>query len=137
MTKSFNVHSIKSKLAIGKEARKLSVEDLEVFITFLTQELTAAQKRQDDLNDRRRRKDIDKILRMMGKVGVTADDLKASGKRRTQKTRKPTKRVAPKYQIVVEGIEYRWTGRGRTPKVFQEYFDAGNSKESCRINPPQ
>ena len=47
---------------------------------------------------------------------------------------KPRASVAPKYRLVVNGEEYLWTGRGRTPKVFQEYFDAGNSRESCEIS---
>jgi DNA-binding protein H-NS len=35
--------------------------------------------------------------------------------------------------IVADGEMHQWTGRGRTPKVFQAYFDKGGSKESCLI----
>jgi len=42
--------------------------------------------------------------------------------------------VKQKYQIIDENGElHRWSGRGRAPKPFQKYFDAGNSKESCLI----
>ncbi|WP_339720045.1 H-NS family nucleoid-associated regulatory protein, partial [Marinomonas primoryensis] len=41
--------------------------------------------------------------------------------------------VEPKYRLTVEGETHEWTGRGRTPKVFQAYFDAGNSRDSVEI----
>ncbi len=42
--------------------------------------------------------------------------------------------VKPKYEIRdAEGVLHQWTGRGRTPKVFQAYFDQGGTKEKCLI----
>jgi DNA-binding protein H-NS len=43
------------------------------------------------------------------------------------------KTVEPKYRLVIAGETYEWTGRGRTPKVFQDYFNAGNSRKSVEI----
>lgn len=42
--------------------------------------------------------------------------------------------VPPRYRLELDGQEHLWSGRGRTPKVFQAYFDAGNSRESCEIS---
>ena len=42
-------------------------------------------------------------------------------------------KVPPRYRLEIDGKEYLWSGRGRTPRVFREYFDAGNSRESCEI----
>ncbi len=42
--------------------------------------------------------------------------------------------VKPKYQVQdADGKMHKWTGRGRTPKVFQQYFDQGGTKEECLI----
>jgi DNA-binding protein H-NS len=41
--------------------------------------------------------------------------------------------VPPRYRLEIDGKEYLWSGRGRAPKIFQAYFDAGNSRESCEI----
>ncbi|WP_350145113.1 H-NS family nucleoid-associated regulatory protein [Haliea sp.] len=46
--------------------------------------------------------------------------------------KRPT--IPPRYRLEIDGQEHLWSGRGRTPKVFQAYFDAGNSRESCEIS---
>lgn len=46
----------------------------------------------------------------------------------------PKKKVAAKYRLEDEdGTVHEWSGRGRTPLVFQKYFDQGHTKEDCLI----
>ena len=48
--------------------------------------------------------------------------------------KKPRKPVAPQYRIKdAQGLKHEWSGRGRTPKAFELYFNNGGSKNSCRI----
>ena len=50
------------------------------------------------------------------------------------KIKKPHKPVAPQYRIKdAQGLKHEWSGRGRTPKAFEHYFNNGGSKNSCRI----
>ncbi|MCW8886583.1 MAG: H-NS histone family protein [Motiliproteus sp.] len=52
----------------------------------------------------------------------------------TGSTGKKKGTVQPKYEIRdSDGELHQWTGRGRTPKVFQQFFDQGGSKEECLI----
>jgi DNA-binding protein H-NS len=61
---------------------------------------------------------------------------KAAAKGKLAAAKKAGKRatVPPRYRLELGGQEHLWSGRGRTPKVFQAYFDAGNSRESCEIS---
>ncbi|MDO8863814.1 H-NS histone family protein [Haliea sp. E1-2-M8] len=61
---------------------------------------------------------------------------KAAAKGKPAAAKKAGKRatVPPRYRLELDGQEHLWSGRGRTPKVFQAYFDAGNSRESCEIS---
>lgn len=36
--------------------------------------------------------------------------------------------ISPKYQLIVKGSTYYWTGRGRLPLVFDQYLSANQSK---------
>tara|TARA_R100000005_G_scaffold61204_1_gene31407 strand:+ start:1409 stop:1939 length:531 start_codon:yes stop_codon:yes gene_type:complete len=63
----------------------------------------------------------------------TADKPAASTKHSAAKKPAKRKTVPPRYRLDIDGREYLWSGRGRTPKIFQAYFDAGNSRESCEI----
>jgi len=83
---------------------------------------------------------IEALKAMMKEQGLSANDLIEAGivassegaeLKNTAKTRKP---VEPKYKITdASGETHFWSGRGRTPKVFQDYFDLGHTKESCAI----
>ena len=63
----------------------------------------------------------------------TASKPAASTKRVAAKKSAKRTTVPPRYRLDIDGKEYLWSGRGRTPKIFQAYFDAGNSRESCEI----
>jgi DNA-binding protein H-NS len=124
----------KSKLKARSAAKNLSIPDLEKVIDNLSSVLKAEKEKEKTRSEAAKKAKIAKIKALMDESGLKPEDLKgARGKRgRTKKTAKRAK-VPPKYRLVVDGQEYLWSGRGRPPRVFKEYMDAGNSKESCAI----
>ena len=71
------------------------------------------------------------ILKAMTAAGLSLDDFFSKDEESSQKHRKP---VVAQYRIVdANGQSHEWSGRGRTPKVFAEYFANDGSKDSCRI----
>lgn len=75
---------------------------------------------------------IDAVKKQMAEKGVDLNDLLAVLD--VAATPKTKSTVKPKYQIDDgQGNVLQWTGRGRTPKLFQAYFDQGGSKEDCLI----
>lgn len=126
----------KSKTRAKSEARRLPFADLEKLIASLNEALTAEKAKEEKKQERDRLASIEKINNLLAESGLKPEDLKKKpktrGKRKAAKTTKRAK-VPPRYRLVIDGNEYLWSGRGRTPRVFQEYFDAGNSRESCEI----
>ena len=135
MSNIFGFDSLKSKVKIKKEAKRLSVGELGAFIGVLNEALAESEKKARLQTEEKRAKDIAKISLLLHESGLTPDDLKSekTAKKAGSKKRKTSKPVPAKYRLVVEGKEYLWSGRGRTPKKFQEHFNAGNSRESCII----
>ena len=126
----------KSKTKLRAAARGLSSEQLRKLIGNLQEILRSVEEKEAAKLKAAKRAKIGKIRALMAESGISAEDLASFGKRGrpSNKPRRKTKsKVAPKYRLVVDGAEYLWTGRGRPPKVFKEYLDAGNSKDSCAI----
>jgi len=73
----------------------------------------------------------EKLAELIAQSGLTLEEITNLSTPKTVNTK--SKSVEPKYCLSIDKEEYLWTGRGRTPKVFQAYFDAGNSRESCAI----
>jgi len=77
---------------------------------------------------------IENIKTLLSEKGLTVDDLINDPIATFNQPSKPKKKLKPKYRIVDLNSEtHEWTGRGKTPKIFKDYFDLGNSKESCLI----
>lgn len=127
----------KSKTRAKAEARKLSFANLEKLISSLNEALASEKAKEERKLEQERQATIEKINNLLADTGLKPDDLKKTkkerGKRKAVKTGRRTVKVPPRYRLVIEGKEHLWSGRGRTPRVFQEYFDAGNSRESCEI----
>lgn len=71
------------------------------------------------------------ILAAMVDAGLVPEDFFSSEPKKIKKTHKP---VAPQFRIKdAQGVSHQWSGRGRTPKVFEHYFNNGGSKDKCRI----
>lgn len=131
---------VKSRVKLRSAVKGLEVEALEKLIANLTVILEAEREKRKRRDASAKKAKIAKIKALMAESGLSPEDLKGGGKRgrpakgAAKKAAKRAKRkVAPKYRLVVDGVEHLWTGRGRPPKVFKEYLDAGNSKDSCAI----
>ncbi|MBT5331172.1 MAG: H-NS histone family protein [Porticoccaceae bacterium] len=126
----------KSRVKAKTAAKKLEISALKKLIQSLTIALEAEEKRIKEKEEKERLNKIQKINQLLAESGLKVADLKQSGvSKRKPAKRKGGKRgpVAPKYKLVVDGVEHLWSGRGRTPLVFAQYFEKGNSRESVEI----
>lgn len=128
----------KSKTKTSAEARRLSVPELEKLISHLNSALTAEKVKLEKKEAQDRLTTIQKVNDLLAESGLKPEDLKKAPRKASAKKSAPGKRgkktkVLPRYRLEIDGNEYLWSGRGRTPRVFKEYFDAGNSRESCEI----
>lgn len=71
---------------------------------------------------------IEKVNAVMQASGITMDDLNG-----IKASTKPKKPVAKAYRITLGGEVHEWSGRGRTPKAFQAWFEQGHTKEEAKI----
>lgn len=132
---------LSSKTSLKADARKLAIDELEKLIKALNEVLAAEKAKAAKKEEAAREANIRKINQLLDETGLDPEDLKKTKARGKKKARARSSgkkagraKVPPKYRLVVDGEEYLWSGRGRPPKAFQAYFDAGNSKESCRID---
>jgi DNA-binding protein H-NS len=123
----------KSKLKARSAAKGLSVSDLEKVVSNLSDVLKSEKEKEQSKAEAAKKAKIAKIKALMDESGLKPDDLKALGRGRKKKAARKKVKVAPKYRLVVDGEEHLWSGRGRPPKAFKDYMDAGNSKDSCLI----
>ena len=124
------------KTSLRRACKELSFSELEKLSENLAalieerqaeEEAAAAEMAQKQAN-------IDAIKKQMAESGLDLSDLLAALDSDGGAKSKPKGSVKPKYQIKdADGNLVQWTGRGRTPKVFQAYFDQGGSKEDCLI----
>ncbi|BDX04013.1 hypothetical protein MACH16_27610 [Marinomonas pontica] len=116
--------------AAGKE---LSVAQLENLIAGFTNALEKAKEEEAAREEEQALKSAraEEIANLIAKSGLTMEEIALLTTPKAGATKGKT--VEPKYRLVVDGETHEWTGRGRTPKVFKEYFDAGNSRDSVEI----
>jgi DNA-binding protein H-NS len=136
--KSFMATSLaplaKSKIKARAAVKNLSISELEKLISHLNAILKSEKQKEKTKADAAKKAKIAKIKALMAESGLSAADLKAGAKvGRRKKKAAPRRKAAPKYRLVIDGQEHLWSGRGRPPRVFKDYMDAGNSKESCAI----
>ncbi len=135
---AFDIY-VKSKAKAKAEAKRLALHEVDKLIAVLQNVKSELEQKEAAKAEKEKQANIERIQTLLAQSGLTPEDLTVSpkkGRKQAAKRKlasKPRGSVAPKYRLVVSGEEYLWTGRGRTPKVFQEYFDAGNSRESCEI----
>tara|TARA_B110000483_G_scaffold216665_1_gene268376 strand:+ start:7978 stop:8379 length:402 start_codon:yes stop_codon:yes gene_type:complete len=127
----------KSKVKAKVAAKKLEIATLKKLIASLTAALEAEEKRVKEKEDKNRQIKIEKINQLLAENGLKVSDLNQStgaGRKKVTK-RRGGKRgpVAPKYRLLVDGVEHLWSGRGRTPLVFAKHFDSGKSRTSVEI----
>ncbi|UTW02547.1 H-NS histone family protein [Amphritea atlantica] len=118
------------KNSLRKQCQELSSADIEKAIVDLTEILEEKQAQEEELLavERERAEKIEAIKQSMQEAGIGLDDLM------TLVDAPVKKKVAPKYQITDEnGDVHQWSGRGRTPAVFQAEFAKGKTKEDFLI----
>ncbi len=123
------------KASLRKACKELSLADLEKIQSNLAEVIEdhkAEETRRSEARKEKERK-LAEIRKSMEEAGVSLEDLEAAiGSAGAQNNVKGS--VSPRYQIKdADGNTHLWTGRGRAPKVFQEYFNQGGSKEDCVI----
>jgi DNA-binding protein H-NS len=122
------------KTSLRKACKELSASELDKLFENLS-DLISERKQEDAAMEAERAQkqaNIDAIKKQMADAGVDLGDLLAT--QEAAPAAKPKGAVKPKYQIDDgEGGMLLWTGRGRTPKLFQAYFDKGGSKDDCLI----
>jgi len=114
-------------------AKELTVAQLENLIAGFN---NALEKAKEDAAAREEEKALksaraEEIASLIAKSGLTMEEVAKLTTPKAGATKGKT--VEPKYRLVVAGETHEWTGRGRTPKVFQDYFNAGNSRKSVEI----
>lgn len=122
------------KTSLRKACKEISLNDMEKLAESLSalieerkeEEKAVAAEQQEKLAK------LEAIKAEMLNAGIDISDLLATMDSSSAPKKKST--VKPKYQVTdAEGNVHLWTGRGRTPKPFQAYFDKGHSKEDCLI----
>jgi len=120
------------KNSLRKQCQELSLADIEKILADLNEIIEERKgeeaEKQAELGARMAK--IEEIRKQMEEAGLSLDDLQAlkesgAGKRK----------VEAKYRVVDEnGETHEWSGRGRTPVAFKDYFEKhGVSKEDTRI----
>ena len=127
----------RSKAAANRALKGLDIEQVERALNNLSAAAKTIKERESQRAQRKKDVAVKKLKSMMDQLGISADDIIAEKKSAStrKKTTGPKKgnKVAPKYQISVEGQVFKWTGRGRTPVVFKSYIDQGGSLDDCLI----
>lgn len=125
----------KSKVKARGAVKGLSTAELDKLITNLSAILKSEKQKEKARTETAKKAKIAKIQALMKESGLKPSDIQGvgPGRRRKAKAKSRRKKAAPKYRLVVDGQEHLWSGRGRPPNVFRDYFDSGKSKESCAI----
>ena len=127
----------RSKTAANRALKGLDIEQVERALHNLSAAAKTLKERESLRAQRKKEVAVKKLKSMMDELGISTEDIVASKKSAStaKKTSGPKKgnKVAPKYQITVDGQTYKWTGRGRTPVVFKNYVDQGGSLDDCLI----
>ena len=138
MNEALALQSIaKSKAAANRAVKSLDIQQIERALANLSAAAEIIKKRESIRAQREKEVAVKKLKSMMSELGISAADITGSSKSKTKGKRAtgPTKgnKVAPKYQIAVDGVTHQWTGRGRTPVVFRSHLENGGSLDECLI----
>ena len=138
MSAEFSLESIsRSKAAANNAVKSLTVEQIERAIANLSAAAKIVQQRDALKAQRKKEVAVKKLKSMMNELGISADDIADTSKAKPIKRKstgpKKVNKVAPKYQITVNGVAHQWTGRGRTPVVFKDHLAQGGALDDCLI----
>ena len=122
------------KTSLRKACKEVSLGDMEKLAENLFEIIELRKSEQAAFEEAQKEKleKIEALKKQVLESGLDLSDLTDS--LMTEKTVKKKGSVKAKYEIQdSDGKLHQWTGRGRTPKVFQQFFGQGGSKEDCLI----
>lgn len=130
--------SLTRKTSLRKATKEFSVSELETVAHNLAEILREREEEETKAREAEAEKQakLSQMRKQMAAAGITEAELMAAlgGSTSSSKSKKARGTVPPKYDITdKDGNTHQWTGRGRTPKVFEEYFKKGGSKKDCLI----
>lgn len=123
---SETIDNLKKKTALRAMVKNANAADIEKIIShlqaILEERAEAEAQRQAELAAKKEA--IDRIIAAMKEADIDINDLSSDAPSSTETT---TRSAAPKYAITDSaGVRHEWSGRGRTPKVFDEYMRTYN-----------
>jgi DNA-binding protein H-NS len=94
----------------------------------------ALEKKEQELRDRAENKDLIKIVALIKKAGLSAQDIVKAmkvtqGRKRATTSKLAGRKVAPKYRNPADKTQ-TWTGRGRMPAWAAELSDAAKLEKA-------
>lgn len=94
----------------------------------------ALEKKEQELRDRAENKDLIKIVALIKKAGLSAQDIVKAmkgtrGRKRATTSKLAGRKVAPKYRNPADKTQ-TWTGRGRMPAWAAELSEAGKLEKA-------
>lgn len=120
------------KNSLRKACLDASIAELEKAIADLNEikEEKVAEEKAKAAAEADRLAAIKKIQDQMDKLGLAPEDIAdVVGSRGGKKAKVPAK-----YRLIdADGTPHEWSGRGRTPKIFQERIEKGAHKEDFLI----
>ncbi len=122
------------KTSLRKASRELSLAEMEKLAENLAELIEERKEAEVALLAEQKEKlaKLESLKKEILSSGIDLADLVESFEGAAPTKKKGS--VKPKYEIKdANGELHQWTGRGRTPKVFQEFFNQGGTKEQCLI----
>jgi|TARA_B110001469_G_scaffold82582_1_gene78110 DNA-binding protein H-NS len=123
----------RNKSRFRAACKELTIAQLETMANHLSEFIEKRAQEEAIRAEQSAKKNAERkaILAAIAEAGLTAADFFSTDAAKVKNVRKP---VAPKYRLTDKhGVKHEWSGRGRTPKVFDHYFNNGGSKDSCLI----
>lgn len=136
MNEALALQSIaKSKAAANRAVKSLDIQQIERALANLSAAAETIKERESLRAQRKKEVAVKKLKSMMEEMGISASDITGTSRTKSKRVTGPKKgkKVAPKYQITIDGITHQWTGRGRTPVVFKSHVESGGSLDDCLI----
>ena len=126
----------KNRNSLKALTKDFYIDELEKLVNNINIIIEQRKEAEAKLKEKHKEKiqQIENIKTLLSEQGLSIDDLINDPTATINKPSKSKKKLKPKYRIVdLNGETHEWTGRGKTPIVFKDYFELGNSKESCLI----